>query len=174
MYLSSKRLNILPWERRGLIDFIASAPFMRHLDRNDVPPREGTDFIFNLGTPCTHYGWRESTCGTIGCIGGFVGYHHFGTVQLARDYVFKVRETLSIPIGHSDQPVDENGHSSALDRLYWPGTYALSRFEYDDWTPQAVAEAVKHFLRTGQTIYRNPASDHSAPTTKETLNAQTV
>lgn len=138
--LTAKQLNILPWERAGLIRFVKESKQLRHYQPNETPPSNG-ERAFNLSIPAVKY----AECGTAGCIGGFVAFYRGMDVNDAQVYVLRFG-------------VNYGGHSRALHDLYLPGTFELEedghRGGYLGVEPDFAGKVVLHFLRTGEITYK--------------------
>jgi len=108
--LSATTLQIEPWERNGLIAFVEA-----------VEQYKLSDDKFDMAVCCT----VSSDCGTISCIGGYVGLRFGMCPWEAEAYVL-------------------TGYSEALEDLYYPDTQSWNAV-----TAKQAAAVTRHFLTTG-------------------------
>jgi hypothetical protein len=105
------------------------------MHRNGRGPEGG--HFFNMNGTCIPNGH----CGSIGCIGGYVGMTMGKSTYEASDYVF------------------DNENGGPFDELYFPKFVD----DYGTVTPRQAAAAICNFLSTGDPGWRNAiAADHGA------------
>jgi len=119
--LPAAKLGIREWERRGLIAFVEWVEAQECY----APKRI---INFHMQTAC-EIEINDRFCGTVVCIGGFVGLMHDMSHAEIGHYV--MHETASGPLG---------------ELYYLPRYYPV---EYGDITPAMAAEVTRHFLLTG-------------------------
>lgn len=141
-YLAAKKLQILSWERKGLIAFLKEAPSMVHNPRPTraqicqkgftVPEKR----IFNMSLTA-----MECDCGTVTCLGGFVYLLKHGlsqeSIATTSNYVYA-------------------GRSPVLNPLYFPPFTPT----YSHLTPLEVAAVTRHFLTTGRVDWHMRHLEH--------------
>ena len=124
-FLTHEELDISCEEKCALVrvmEGLESGLYVHSKDDSEGTP-EGKR-AFNLGVSCDD----SYVCGTVGCIGGWVGFELKKSTRDSHGYVFA------------------NEHSS-LGPLYFPTV--LETWEYEKITPAQAACAIRNFLSTG-------------------------
>jgi len=118
--LSAQMLGIAEWERDGLIAFVEAteAGTIVHW-RCKIRPI--VNWLFNMREAC-----EDNECGTVCCIGGFVGLWSGMSPEKATRYV--------------------SGASAPLNGLYYP---YLAHHQWSRITPKRASEVVRDYLING-------------------------
>lgn len=154
-YLSPATLGITPGEFSGLVEFVKAAPKLKHVVR--AKPYSSQEDKIGRKPNCFSMEdtFAEASCGTVCCVGGYVGWIIYGSIDGAVTYVLHSKE--------GDSTSRPYGYSPALVDLYYPNLEDTDDGEggcrsWNSVNPAEAARVVEHFLTTGKIDWTRMAS----------------